>query len=77
MIFLLIGALFIISNQNLRINKDTDFKKFAGLYYSWFGSLFDNLKDLSGYVIKSEWLPQTTEKINLTPPIVYILLDIL
>ena len=55
--FLLIGALFIISNENLRLNKTDDLKKFTGLYYNWLGSLFENVKGISAYVIKSQWLP--------------------
>jgi hypothetical protein len=58
MIFLLVGAFFIISNNNLHMGKQVEMDKFLSLYYSWFGSLFDNAKSLTAYAIKSEWLPE-------------------
>lgn len=58
MIFLLIGAFFIISNNNLHLGKQAEMNKFTSLYYSWLGSLFDNAKSLTAYAVKSEWLPE-------------------
>jgi len=59
MVFLLIGAFFIISNDNLHINKSAEVGKFFKSYYVWFGGLFENVKGISGYVVKSEWLPDS------------------
>lgn len=57
LMFLCIGAFFIISNNNLHLAKHEEASAFYGLYYQWMGSIFDNVKSISGYVIKSEWLP--------------------
>lgn len=55
--FLFIGALFIISNQNLYLGVDEDREIFLDQYTSWFRNLFENLTEATGYVVNSEWLP--------------------
>jgi hypothetical protein len=55
--FLFIGALFIVSNNNLYLSNSQDMSTFTELYYNWVDGLFDNTKQLAGYVVKSEWLP--------------------
>jgi hypothetical protein len=64
-IFLLIGAFFIVSNNNLHLNASKDMQKFVGLYYSWLSGLFDNVKGISAYVIKADWIPET-EPVNVS-----------
>ena len=59
MVFLLMGAFFIISNGNLHMNRAYDVGIFMKSYYLWFGSLFDNAKGMTAYVVKSEWLPDS------------------
>ena len=56
--FLMIGALFIISENNLALKDSGSFPKFLGIYYSWISHLFDNSKNLAGYIIKMDWLPE-------------------
>jgi len=55
--FLFIGALFIISNDNLAlidpINRDVFFDSF----YSWLTTLFEHSLQIAGYVVNSGWLP--------------------
>lgn len=63
MVFLIIGALFIISNQNLALSDGDNFAKFRVSYYSWFSHIFDNGKNIAGYVVKSEWLPSENQGI--------------
>jgi hypothetical protein len=58
-LFLLVGAFFIVSNNNLHLNESKDMSKFVSLYYSWLGGLFNNVKGMSAYVVKSEWLPNS------------------
>jgi hypothetical protein len=58
LIFLLIGAFFIISGENLKINKNQDRALFFKSYAAWIDSLFLNSKSLGGYVVKLEWLPK-------------------
>ncbi len=57
LIFLLIGALFIISNENLHLREKEEAKKFAGLYYSWLFDIGKNVASVTAFVIKFDWLP--------------------
>ena len=54
LVFLLLGAFFIITDHNIHLNKGNEMNKFIGFYYSWFAGLFDNVKGVTGYVIRSE-----------------------
>lgn len=56
-IFLLIGAFFIISNENIKLNSKENFNLFLKEYGKWGDSLFGNGKTVIGYVAKMEWLP--------------------
>ena len=58
-IFLILGAFFIISNENLALSDRTNFDVFKDLYYEWLINLFENSKEITGYVINSDWLPDT------------------
>jgi hypothetical protein len=57
-LFLLIGAFFIISNENLRINSQENFDKFTEFYGSWIEKLVRNSGTVAGYLVKMEWLPE-------------------
>jgi hypothetical protein len=57
MIFLLVGAFFIISNGNLHLANKVEFNQFASAYYSWFGQIFSNAGHVTGYAIRMDWLP--------------------
>jgi len=63
-LFLVLGALFIISNENLRLREKQGMKEFSGLYYSWLSQLFSNFKGISGYFVKFEWLPVENSTFN-------------
>ena len=56
--FLLLGAFFIITSENLALKNKDNFEQFSSLYYSWFDNLFENGKTLTGYIIDSKWLPE-------------------
>ena len=56
-LFLLIGAFFIISNENIRLNSKENVNYFFKEYGQWFDQLVRNSKSASGYLIKMEWLP--------------------
>ena len=56
-LFLLIGAFFIISNQNLKLGEKQNIQTFLTLYSEWFDQLITNSKTASGYAIKMKWLP--------------------
>ncbi len=57
MIFLLIGAFFIISNSNLHIGNPEQRGQFMENYYGWFLKIFDNTRTVTGYVVNMNWLP--------------------
>ncbi len=56
--FLLIGAFFIISNENIRLNNPENINLFFKEYAGWINSLANNGKTVAGYVVKMEWLPR-------------------
>ena len=55
---LFIGALFIISNENLALGEPENVSIFFDIFYSWLGNLFGHSVQIAGYVVNSEWLPQ-------------------
>lgn len=56
--FLFIGVLFIVSNNNLHLSEEQDLTKFFDLFYSWLSGLFSRVREITGYVVDSEWLPK-------------------
>jgi len=56
-IFLLLGAFFIITNENIHLKNKSEINTFAKLYYNWFVKLGGNAKTLTAYVAKLEWMP--------------------
>lgn len=58
--FLFVGALFIVSNQNLHLGVPIERNIFFHDFYSWLETLFDHFSQISGYVVESHWLPNTT-----------------
>tara|TARA_Y100000034_G_C6907733_1_gene421769 strand:- start:1326 stop:1544 length:219 start_codon:yes stop_codon:yes gene_type:complete len=60
-VFLLIGAFFIISNQEIRLNNSENVGLFFKEYGAWFDSLIGNGKIVAGYVVKMGWLPEDGE----------------
>ncbi len=55
--FFLIGAFFIISENNLALSKPGNSDKVIELYSDWLSHIFDNSRSLAGYVVKMDWLP--------------------
>jgi len=62
LMFFLLGAFFIVSNENIHLNNSKEFSKFYSLYFKWNLGIIDNLQGMTGYMVKFDWLPQT----NLT-----------
>ena len=54
-----ISALLIISNRNLALHDDSARELFIDEYYHWLSGTFDKGAFLTGYVVRSEWLPDT------------------
>ena len=55
--FLLVGAFFIISNEDIKMDSKENISKFFDLYGHWIDRLAGNSKNMLGFVIKMEWLP--------------------
>ncbi len=58
--FLMIGAFFIISNNNIALIQEGNFASFVSLYSSWLEGIVTNSAQTAGYAIKLEWLPNQT-----------------
>jgi len=63
LLFLFIGALVIVSNDNLHLKSADEAKKFASLYYSWLLDTGSNMIKTTGYIVKFEWLPRDNSTI--------------
>ena len=57
LMFLIIGALFIISNNNLAMYKQENIDRFSELYFEWFNQIYVNTQTLTEEVLKLNWLP--------------------
>ncbi len=56
--FLFIGAFFIISQNNLALGNEGAFKSFVSLYENWLDRVYQNTLGISAYVAKLEWMPE-------------------
>lgn len=59
--FFVIGALFVISNNNLAMSKQENIVKFTELYLGWVDNFSVNLKQVTGNVVRLEWFPDNSE----------------
>ena len=58
-VFLLIGGFMITSNNDYDLKEDNDDRKsFLKDFTGWVVNLGSNIKDLTGYAQKQEWLPE-------------------
>lgn len=55
-----VSALLIISNNNLALAESSNRVLFWDQYYHWLSTTFDQGIQLTGYVVRSEWLPETS-----------------
>jgi len=55
--FLMIGALFVVSEKNINLKNEEGLKSFATGYFSWIGQTIKNIGTGTGYIIKLDWLP--------------------
>lgn len=59
-VFFLVGALFIISNNNLDMYKKENIKTFGKLYLNWISQLISNTKSITGEAVKLNWFSNQT-----------------
>ena len=60
----IIGALLIISNENLALQNPTNRERLVEEYTAWLSQLFDNWTVVIGYVISNEWLPNAEQNVS-------------
>ena len=60
--FFLIGALFIIGNNNLELYKKENLNKFGSLYTIWLKQIFSNFNQITGEATKLNWFSNISEK---------------
>jgi len=58
MMFFIISALFIISNNNLAMYKQKNIVNFVDMYTKWLNQIFSNTQEITGEVVEMNWLPQ-------------------
>ena len=54
----ILGALFIISNQNLHLGISQEREIFLDAYTGWITDIMHTVINLTGNVVKFEWLPK-------------------
>ena len=60
LMFFILGALFIISNNDLALSKNENFEEFKFLYLSWLDNIYDNLLTITGQAVELSWIPDPT-----------------
>ena len=60
---IVLGALFIISNQNLHLAVPEERAVFLNEYSSWFTNIIHQIAQVTGYVVRFDWLPETTDAV--------------
>lgn len=56
---LVLGALFIISNQNLHLGILQEREIFFNAYSGWIESIVGKIIDVTGNAVRLEWLPNS------------------
>ena len=57
-IFFILGALVIISNNNLALYNKENLEIFSQLYINWLDDVYSNVYNLTGKIIELDWLPK-------------------
>jgi hypothetical protein len=68
-IFLIIGGLIIVIGYNINLGQKQGKKAFLITYSKWLLEIGTNVKNLIGFAIKQDWLPQINRSnisINIT-----------
>ena len=58
LMFLFLGAFFIISENSLALKERENLHTFTDLYLDWVGELYENSVTVTGYLVKMDWLPE-------------------
>jgi hypothetical protein len=66
LIFLLVGAFFIVKYNNYNIENPDDRASFLKDYGKWLFGVGKSVKNVAGYAIKEQWLPEQNNLTNIT-----------
>ncbi len=55
LIFLIVGSLLIIENNNLKISNSKDAKIFYNLFLGWINNIYLNFQTITGDVVNMRW----------------------
>ena len=58
LIFFILGALIIISNNNLALFNHKNFYEFNRLYFNWLENIFLDAQTITGNIIKLNWFSE-------------------
>jgi len=61
LMFFILGALFIISNNGLALSERQDFEEFKFLYSLWLDNIYSNVLSMTGEAVKLSWIPPSSE----------------
>ena len=56
----LMNAFFIISNNDLALKDGENIKTFFSLYFDWVKDIGNNITELTGNIVKLDWVPGNT-----------------
>jgi hypothetical protein len=65
-VFLLIGAFFIVSQQKLDLKEKQGQVTFLKSFGNWIGDIGKNTLTITANIIKLDWLPDTNSTVNST-----------
>jgi len=65
-VFLLIGAFFIVSQQKLDLKEKQGQVTFLKSFGNWIGNIGKNTLKITANIIKLDWLPDTNSTVNST-----------
>jgi hypothetical protein len=58
MMFFVLSALLIISNNNFGLSDKENIVKFGNIYVKWMDKFFDNIWVTTGNAVKLDWFPR-------------------
>ncbi|HLD97997.1 MAG TPA: hypothetical protein VI815_01595 [Candidatus Nanoarchaeia archaeon] len=58
-VFLLMNFFFIISNNNIHLTSMENISQIFSIYINWLQEIGKSIVEVTGNVIKLEWVPQT------------------
>jgi len=57
LVFLLLGAFYIVTSHNLSLKNPASFETILVKYLEWFPKIAENIVSITGHAIKLKWMP--------------------